>query len=144
MTRPCYNGHTMATIDERFHPMLGRFFTPQEVEVCRLHFQGLPVRIISLPWLRRRAAAITFGHHVFLRPDHWEQLSFPRQAGLLAHEMTHVRQYRRYGLVPFLALYNVVYPLYFWRVSQHPLEKPAYQRGQEVEALAQESSPSPP
>ena len=133
----------MSTIDERFHPMLGRFFTTQEVEGCRLHFQGLPVRIISLPWLRRRAVAITFGRHVFLRPDYWEHLSFPRQVGLLAHELTHVRQYRRHGLVPFLALYNLVYPLYFWRVSQHPLERPAYLRGQEVEALAQAETSRP-
>ena len=140
---PCYNRGTMARIDERFHPMLGHFFTAQEVERCRLHFRGLLVNLISLPGLRRRAAAITFGRRVFLRPDHFESLNFPRQVGLLAHELTHVRQYRRFGLVPYFALYLLVYPLFFWRVSQHPLEQPAYQRGREMEALAQESSPSP-
>lgn len=129
----------MATIDGRFHPLLQRFFTPQEVEGCRLHFQGLIVRIISLPWLRQRSAAITFGRHIFLRPDYWGGLSSVRRVALLAHEMTHVRQYRRYGFLPFLGLYAAVYPLYFWRVSQHPLERPGYRMAQEVEEAARQT-----
>lgn len=123
----------MPLIGDAFRPALLRYFSAEEMERCQLHFQGLIVKIISLPWLRQGAAAITFGRRIFLRPDYWEQLDFPSRTGLLAHEMTHVRQYGRYGFLLFLACYMLLYPLYFWRVSQHPLERPAYQMGQEVE-----------
>ena len=109
-----------------------------------VHFTGMVVRIISLPWLRKRSAAITFGRHVHLRPDYWASRDFPDQVGLLAHELTHARQYRRYTPPLFLALYILPYPLYFWRVSQHPLEKPAYRIGEQVEAQVRQGFSTPP
>ncbi len=134
----------MPQIDDALRPALLRYFSGEEVNDCRLHFQGLIVRVISLPGMRRRAAAITFGRQVFLRPDHWQRLGFPQRAGLLAHELTHVRQYRRWGLAPYLAWYALLYPLYFWRVSQHPLERPAYRMGSEVEeAMRRDAAPQP-
>ena len=132
----------MPGVDGSFRPILLRLFSQEELDRCEVHFAGLPIRVISLPWMRKWASAITFGRHVYFRPDYWEAHDFPHRVGLLAHELTHVRQYRRYGLVPFLALYSLVYPLYLWRVRQHPLERPAYQTGQEVEALAQAESPT--
>jgi hypothetical protein len=134
----------MPQIDDALRLALLRHFSREEVEGCHLHFRGLVVGVISLPWLRRRAAAVTFGRHVFLRPDNWQLLGFPQRAGLLAHEMTHARQYRRWGLARFLAWYALLYPLYFWRVSQHPLERPAYRMGREVEEAVMRDSAAQP
>ncbi|MSQ40695.1 MAG: DUF4157 domain-containing protein [Dehalococcoidia bacterium] len=134
----------MPQIDDALRPALLRHFSLEEVQGCQLHFRGLVVGVISLPGLRRRSAAITFGREVFLRPDNWQRLGFSQQVGLLAHELTHVRQYRRWGGAPFLAWYALLYPFYFWRVNRHPLERPAYRMGSEVvEAVRRDSAPRP-
>ena len=51
-------------------------------------------------------------------------------AGLEAHELVHVQQYRWLG-VCFLVVYLALLPIYGWR-ARHPLERPAYLREREV------------
>ena len=70
------------------------------------------------PW------ATTFGWVVLLW--HPERLD----AGLEAHELVHVQQYRWLG-VCFFPVYLALLPIYGWR-ARHPLERPAYLREREV------------
>lgn len=55
-------------------------------------------------------------------------------AGLEAHELVHVRQYRWLGAC-FFVVYLAFLPSYGWR-DRHPLERPAYLREREVRAAS--------
>lgn len=59
------------------------------------------VRIVQWPLLPPGAAGMTIGRFVFVRRD--DDRSGDRE--LLAHELVHVGQYARYGLVGFLTRY---------------------------------------
>jgi hypothetical protein len=65
------------------------------------------------PWLARDVVAITLGRRIYLsgavveRPESLERL--------LRHELAHVRQVRRHGLIVFLALYVTEFLRHFWR-----------------------------
>jgi hypothetical protein len=55
-------------------------------------------RIVLVPWLTPGIAAMTLGHWILVRRGRESE-------GLIAHELVHVEQWRRQGLVPFLARY---------------------------------------
>ena len=66
------------------------------------------------PWLARDVVAITLGRRIYLsgaiaerRPESLERL--------LRHELAHVLQVRRHGLIVFLALYVTEFLRHFWR-----------------------------
>jgi hypothetical protein len=70
-------------------------------------------------------SATTFGCVVLLwKPDRFG----PR---LQAHELVHVDQYRRLGIV-FFPIYLALLPFYGWH-ERHPLEAPAYRRAKELD-----------
>lgn len=84
--------------------------------------------------LRKRA--MTFAPFVFFAPGAYDPAR-PESVALLAHELTHIEQYRRYGKQSFLARY-------FWALGRNgfrynhqlPLEREAYDLQAEVrEAL---------
>jgi hypothetical protein len=52
-----------------------------------------------------RADAIVFGRRVFLTAAAEDVIATGASIELLAHELTHVRQYRRYGMAAFLGRY---------------------------------------
>jgi hypothetical protein len=87
------------------------------------------------PWLARDVVAITLGRRIYLdegvaelRPELMERL--------LRHELAHVRQVARHGLVVFLALYVVEFLRHFWRERSVGM---AYSRiSFEIEARAAE------
>jgi uncharacterized protein DUF4157 len=74
-----------------------------EVRRARLH-AGLLARLLTT---LAGANAIVFGRRIFLTPHAREAIEQDAAAGrrLLAHELTHVRQYRRYGMAAFLGRY---------------------------------------
>ncbi|HEX9287394.1 MAG TPA: DUF4157 domain-containing protein [Thermoanaerobaculia bacterium] len=74
-----------------------------ELVRARLH-RGLPARILTS---LARTDAIVFGRRVFLSPAAATLVSSDAIEGalLLAHELTHVRQYRRSGAAVFLGKY---------------------------------------
>ncbi len=57
------------------------------------------------------ANAFTFGRHVFLSKSAVSEIDGGTAAGddLLAHELVHIEQYRRTGMVRFLARYFIDY-----------------------------------
>jgi len=64
--------------------------------------------------------AITFGKTIFVSCD---KKDFLTERGWVKHEITHVEQYKKYGLLEFLKRY-VAYSV-FNRYDQNPLEKEA-------------------
>lgn len=67
-----------------------------------------------------RADAIVFGRRVFLSPAGTDFLSDASEAArLLAHELTHVRQYRRFGAAAFLGRYVGEYLGARWAGASH-------------------------
>ena len=75
----------------------------QELLRARLH-RGRFARLLTSV---ARANAIVFGRRVFLGAsgDRAVAAGAAAAAALLAHELTHVRQYRRYGMAAFLGRY---------------------------------------
>ncbi len=67
----------------------------------RLHRGRLARILASLA----RADAIVFGRRVFLTPAAERRITTDAGIELLAHELTHVRQYGRYGMAAFLGRY---------------------------------------
>lgn len=67
-------------------------------------------RVGPLPWWVRRTAlvppvAVTFGSLVWVAPG-WYAPETPAGVELIAHELTHVVQYRRHGYVGFTLRYG--------------------------------------
>jgi Domain of unknown function (DUF4157) len=60
-------------------------------------------RVVVVPWLTPGVAAMTLGPWILVRRgrDH--------DAGLIAHELVHVQQWREHGAVLFLARYLAAY-----------------------------------
>lgn len=61
------------------------------------------VRVIVVPALTPGVAAMTLGRFVFIRRGH------EHSAGLIAHELVHVQQWRELGVLRFLRRYLVDY-----------------------------------
>ena len=69
---------------------------------------------------KKEAFAVTIGNRIFLncsKEEFFESLSWVR------HELTHVEQYRRQGIIRFLARY-LFYSI-FHKYENHPFEKEA-------------------
>jgi hypothetical protein len=56
-------------------------------------------RIVVVPWLTPGVAAMTLGAWILVRRGH------ETNAGLVAHELVHVQQWREWGAARFLARY---------------------------------------
>ena len=67
------------------------------------------------PWLARNVVAITLGRRVYLSPD-IVQRPDNYLVRLLRHELAHVAQVNRLGLVRFLWRYVTEFLRHFWRV----------------------------
>ncbi|MFN2385659.1 MAG: DUF4157 domain-containing protein [Thermoanaerobaculia bacterium] len=84
---------------------------------ARLH-SGLPARLLAGCL---GADAFVLGRRVFLSPRAADALE--RRSGealaLLAHELTHVAQYRRLGFLPFLTRYLREYLRLRWAGRDH-------------------------
>lgn len=59
--------------------------------------------------LGRRASAITLGATIFVGPDRFDRVVDGDDAELLAHELIHVAQWQRDGVVRFVARYLTEY-----------------------------------
>lgn len=84
--------------------------------------------------------AVTFGHSIHLTPRMPQDRPPREMFGLYAHELTHVRQYRAYGFVPFLVLYGLGILIGYLTLKgthQSPLETAPRQ----VEVMAREMWP---
>jgi hypothetical protein len=82
----------------RIAPEIAERLSPafeKELSRARLHSGGLARLLTTMAG----ANAIVFGRRIFLAT------STDPPAELLAHELTHVRQYGRYGMAPFLGRY---------------------------------------
>src|SRR5687767_5619577 len=66
------------------------------------------------PWLARDVIAITLGRTIYVSPRAAER-AIDRLEPLIRHELAHVRQVNRHGLVPFLARYLAEFLANFWR-----------------------------
>ena len=100
------------TLEAQLVPIFGAL-----VARARLH-SGLPSRILAGCL---GADAFVLGRRVFLSPrasDALERSSADALA-LLAHELTHVAQYRRLGFLPFLARYLREYLRLRWAGRDH-------------------------
>ena len=87
-------------------------------------------------WLfgRFHRTAVTFGRSIYFVQGHYEP-STPYGLGLIAHELVHVGQYRRYGFWGFLARYLWQLARAGFRYGEHlPLEQPGYALQHQVEA----------
>lgn len=67
------------------------------------------------PWLARDVIAITLGRTIYLDPRAAER-ALDRLEPLIRHELAHVRQMSRHGLVPFLGRYLAEFLGHFLRV----------------------------
>jgi hypothetical protein len=74
-----------------------------ELRRARVHTGRLARLLTSLAG----SHAIVFGRRIFLAPSAHGALAADADSAvdLLAHELTHVRQYRRYGMAAFLGRY---------------------------------------
>jgi hypothetical protein len=63
------------------------------------------------PWLARDVIAITLGRTIYV-----SERALDRLEPLIRHELAHVRQVNRHGLLPFLARYVAEFLGHFWRV----------------------------
>ncbi len=63
------------------------------------------VRIVEVPWLPGSARGLTLGRFVLLTDD----VDRVGRSTLLAHELVHVEQYARFGVLGFLGRYVAEY-----------------------------------
>lgn len=75
---------------------------------------------VGYPWwlrhfLARDVVAITLGRTIFVSPQ-FAQRAPAQIERLLRHELAHVRQVLRHGLLVFLWLYVAEFVRHFWRV----------------------------
>ncbi len=85
--------------------MLAPFFPTLNLDKIRLYSRGLRLGYLIL--LLNRANAITFGKRIYFTRGMLDGLAHRGLAGitLIAHELTHVRQYQEIGSIKFLYLY---------------------------------------
>lgn len=74
-----------------------------DVDLSAVRFRPLPQVVLLL--LIGPVAAITVGRTVFVHPYHWVDVVAGRRPELTAHELVHVRQWQRDGVIGFLARY---------------------------------------
>lgn len=116
-------GTALAALCRLTHRGRARALTPAEREHAAALLPGLAldrVRVVehaSLP-IGRAFAAITLGHTIYVRGRLAE-----RSAGLLAHELAHVRQFERLGWRGMFADYGALWLAHGYRA--HPLEAEA-------------------
>ena len=87
------------------------------------------------PWLRRDVIAITLGRTIYLSPGAAER-ALERLEPLIRHELAHVRQVNRHGLLPFLARYLGEFAGHLWRLRS--VGRAYAMISFEIEALAAE------
>ena len=102
-------------------------------------------RLFVLPCCPRffseRRSAITLGHLViFTKPGYYDPYSV-RGLALLAHELKHVEQYRREGLVRFLWRYLSHWLKVGYDLKNHPYEREATEFEARVQAQLQKEEP---
>jgi hypothetical protein len=73
------------------------------VEVEGVAFRPMPRLLVLMTG--SRAAAMTLGPCVFVRPDLFDAVVAGQHAELVAHELIHVRQWRSVGVLGFLGGY---------------------------------------
>jgi uncharacterized protein DUF4157 len=91
-------GRVSETLRSQLFPLFGHL-----LERARLH-SGIPARLLTRSL---GADAVVFGRRVFLSASAAQEVDRRSRAAmaLLAHELTHVGQYRRHGIAPFLRRY---------------------------------------
>jgi len=99
-------------------------------------------RAVILPFCLRyiatRRTAITLGHFIiFTKPQYYDPSSIQGLA-LLAHELKHVEQYRREGLLRFLWQYLSHWLKVGYDLDRHPYEKEAYDFQKQVKKRLKE------
>jgi hypothetical protein len=95
----------MKRIPSEIKNILAPFFPTLNLDRIRLYTGGLRIGYILL--LINRATAITFGKRIYFARGMLDDLVHSGLAGiaLIAHELTHVRQYQEIGFLKFLNLY---------------------------------------
>jgi len=104
------------------------FPDPSVVERARAVILPFCPRYIAIcpRYITTRRRAITLGHLIiFTQPQYYDPYSIPGLA-LLAHELKHVEQYRREGLLRFLWRYITHWLKVGYDLERHPYEKEAY------------------
>jgi hypothetical protein len=81
-----------------------------------------------------RMAAVTFGDHVLMRPERFDETT-PRGLALIAHEAMHVAQYRRYGRIGMGARYLWGQLRCGFVHDRHAMERPCIEVQRIVRAL---------
>jgi hypothetical protein len=77
--------------------------------------------------------AVTLNGRVHLTPNVDYEVGSGRGAILMGHELFHVEQQRDTGWIRFLIKYSLSWrPSQVRQVYEHPLERPAYARGNEI------------
>jgi len=99
-------------------------------------------RAVILPFcprhIAKRRRAITLGHLIiFTKPQYYDPCSIQGLA-LLAHELKHVEQYRREGLLRFLWQYLSHWLKVGYDLDRHPYEKEAYDFQKQVKKRLKE------
>ena len=84
----------------------------------------IEIAVSSLPF--PGADAVTLWPFIFIAREHRDDIA------LRSHEFYHWRQALRWGVLPWYAVYLILQIRYFHTPRQHPLEKPAYERQDEV------------
>lgn len=102
-------------------------------------------RTVILPfcprYIARRRRAITLGHLIiFTKPQYYDPCSIQGLA-LLAHELKHVEQYRREGLLRFLWHYVSHWLKVGYDLERHPYEREATEFEAHVQAQLQKEQP---
>jgi len=92
----------MKRISPETKKLLSPFFPTINLDKIRLYSGGL--RLGHLILLLNRATAITFGKKIFFARGMLDE-STPTGITLIAHELTHVRQYQETGYLRFLYRY---------------------------------------
>ncbi len=77
------------------------------VDASRVSFRSMSAPLAA--FVSARAAAITLGRTVFIRPDAYETVIAGTHPELVAHELVHVRQWIDDGPVMFLTRYACDY-----------------------------------
>lgn len=88
------DGGLAGRIPEAFRRVLQPGFPDLDLDSVRLRW--------AIPWLVTRLAPLrpagfTLGRTIHIDVNVWARLTDPERAGLLAHELAHVRQFRTWG-----------------------------------------------
>jgi hypothetical protein len=99
--------------------------------VCRIHEQS-PVGWLAARKLGSKSVAVTLGRHIYL----WGAGAgdFLGDEAWVRHELCHVRQFKKYGWLPFLWLYLLENMRHGYRGNR--FETAACQASREKEPLA--------